>query len=324
MKKTFVKSQGRSLEKLIIENEEKWIHVQYFRGGLERTSYILKNSNKTDEQYLADFFTVNHVSEEMMEDVKKHLNVEKHVNREEWHGFVIFLLNAFSMHLVMGVAMGITIFTGYKLGARLDMQFDLYPTFTVFGVFAGLALGGLVCYSIFHKYIKQDKNKLKAKNETQEKDSANKQEESKKTWPIIEPDLEDIRNAVRTFSENLPKGVYRTILVKDDFSIDFEQLAHILGGIPAKKYYMSRETYDIFEEQEKDVPGVLDKVQKAVDAYVKDNKKYPMLQYDPLRRVNYYELLQEHYLDSKPELETYITDYDGLITHIKPKKKGTV
>ncbi len=46
-----------------------------------------------------------------------------------------------------------------------------------------------------------------------------------------------------------------------------------------------------------------------------------MLKFDPQRRVNYYELLQEHYLKSLPELQFYITDLDGLVTHIKPGKK---
>jgi len=32
-------------------------------------------------------------------------------------------------------------------------------------------------------------------------------------------------------------------------------------------------------------------------------------------------LIQEHYLDQIPEIELYITDYDGLISHHKPKKK---
>jgi len=48
-----------------------------------------------------------------------------------------------------------------------------------------------------------------------------------------------------------------------------------------------------------------------------------MLSYDPLNRVNYYQLLQTHCLDAHFDIELYITNYDGLVTHIKHKKKST-
>lgn len=141
-----------------------------------------------------------------------------------------------------------------------------------------------------------------------------------KDYPIVDVNLNDVRKAIRKFTDQLPKGTYRTILVKDDYSIDFSQLVNYLGGIPSKKFYMSKETYDLFDESEKYIPKIMDKVQKAVDHYVEDHKKYPILEFDPSRRVNYYELMQNHYLDFLPEIEFYITDYDGIITHIKPNK----
>lgn len=155
-----------------------------------------------------------------------------------------------------------------------------------------------------------------------EKRAAGKQKMD--TWPIIDPSVEDVRKAIRVYSEKLPKGVYRTILVKDDNSIDVEQLAPFLKGIPSRKFYMSRETYDIFSEEDKEIAKTLDKVQKAVDLYVKEHQEYPLLPYDPLNRVNYYQLLQAHCLDAQPEIELYITNYDGLVTHINPKKNSTV
>ena len=142
------------------------------------------------------------------------------------------------------------------------------------------------------------------------------------TWPIIEASVDEIKKAVRTYSEHLPKGVYRTILVKEDNRIDMEQLAPLLKGMPSRKFYMSKETYDIFTEEEKDLAITIDKVQKAVDLYVKEHKEYPMLPYDPLHRVNYYQLLNAHCLDTQPEIELYITNYDGLITHKKPEQNS--
>jgi len=86
-------------------------------------------------------------------------------------------------------------------------------------------------------------------------------------------------------------------------------------------FLLSRETYDLFEENEKNIPVEMDKVQKAVDLFVKERKAYPMLGFDPNRRVNYYQLMQENFLKSEPEIQFYITDLDGLITHIRPEKK---
>ncbi|WP_369445737.1 DUF3939 domain-containing protein [Neobacillus sp. BF23-41] len=140
-------------------------------------------------------------------------------------------------------------------------------------------------------------------------------------YPIVDVTVEGVRKAIRAFSDNLPKGVYRTILVQEDNRIDFKQLAPLLGGIPSRKFYMSKETYDLFEESEKQIPLEMDIVQKAVDLYVKEHKEFPMLKFDPQHKVNYFQLKQEHYLKEEPKIQFYITDLDGLITHIKPQKK---
>lgn len=149
-----------------------------------------------------------------------------------------------------------------------------------------------------------------------------REDEPEQSSPI-EVTMEEIRHAVRKFSDQLPKGVYRTILVRDDHSIDYKHIAPILGGIPSKNFYMSKETYDLFEESEKHIPPVMDIVQKAVDQYVKDHKEYPMLKFDAERRVNYYQLLEHHYLKAVPDIQFYITKLDGLITHVKPETNSS-
>ncbi|MGJ7923079.1 DUF3939 domain-containing protein [Neobacillus sp. LXY-4] len=131
---------------------------------------------------------------------------------------------------------------------------------------------------------------------------------------------EQVIKAVRKFSDHLPDGTFRTILVNEDYSIDFDQLLRYLPRKPQQKFYMSKETYEIFEEHERHIPPLMDKVQKAVDQYVKEHKEYPILPYDHFRRVNGYLLVQEHFLEEVPSIEFYITNYDGLITHIKPRK----
>jgi hypothetical protein len=200
----------------------------------------------------------------------------------------------------------------------LDGILNFHPTFII-GVLVFLVIGGFIYYLLFNKSLKSS-DKKKKEAQINKKNSNSKKDETPE-WPVIDVTLDEVVKAVRKFSDKLPKGVYRTILVNDDHSIDFKQLAHTLKGIPSKTFYMSKETYDIFEEMDKDIPPVIDKVQKAVDQFVKEQKKYPMLPYDPLRRVNYYLLMQERYLEQKPDIDLYITDYDGLLSHEKPKGK---
>lgn len=141
-----------------------------------------------------------------------------------------------------------------------------------------------------------------------------------RSYPIIDVTTDQVRNAIRRYSDELPKGVYRTIVVKDDYSIDFSKLTHILNGIPSKPFYMSKESYDIFEESEKEIPAIMDQVQKAVDTYKKEHQQYPIIPYDSHKKVNYYLLRNEHYLHFQPDVDFYITEYDGIISHIKPKR----
>ncbi len=143
----------------------------------------------------------------------------------------------------------------------------------------------------------------------------------KKDYSPIEVTINDVRKAVVTFSNSLAKGVFTSILVKDDYSLDFEQLAPILGGIPTKKYYMAKETFDIFEEEEKEIPVIIDKVQRAVDGFVKEFKQLPIIKYDPYFRVNYYLLVQEGFLNFRPDIPLYISAQDQMITHVKPLNK---
>ncbi len=224
-------------------------------------------------------------------------------------------MRALSFGIIICISMVICIFLGNKLGSIFDDKFDLDSVFTLIGTFLGIGMGGAAAYSIASNLVKSPAQK----GIENEQIAVSKEEDV----PIIDIDIDDVRKAVRQFSNQLPKGVYRTILVNEDNSIDFHQLIPILGGIPAKKFYMSKETYDLFEENEKHIPQAMDMVQRAVDLYVKEHKEYPMLSFDPERRVNYYQLVQENYLKTTPDIQFYITDLDGLITHIKPERKRT-
>jgi F0F1-type ATP synthase assembly protein I len=316
MRHKFTKYLGRVTENLELGFEEKYIYVHYTKGNTEKTACILKNKEKTKSEYLEPFFEENKVSEEMKKEVRKFLDNEKNFNNQHWNEFTNFLMKTLSLNMVFGLTIALTVFGFYKLGSFLDGRYGLQPWLTVVFTFIGIGIGGLTGYVMVQKYFKKPEDK-----DSQVKNVSQKEQAEAKNYPIIDVTIDQVRKAVRQFSDNLPKGVYRSIIVRDDNSIDFKQLAHILGGIPSKKYYMSKETYDLFEENEKIIPAEMDMVQKAVDLYVKERKEYPMLQFDPDRRVNYYQLVQEKYLKSAPVIQFYITELDGLITHIKPEKR---
>jgi hypothetical protein len=323
MKQTFTKYLGRITEKLELGLEEKWIYVHYTKGTYEKTACILKNTEKSQQEYLEIFFKENNVSEVMRKEVEKFFMSEKDIinGTKQWKEFTNFLMKALSINMVLGLTIAILVYGGYKIGAFLDARYDLYPSFTLVGLFSGIGIGVLTGYTMIQKYFKSSVEVSKEKERKHLKLTEKNSRQDAIEYPVIDVTLEEVRKAVREFSDNLPKGVYRTILVQEDNSIDFTQLTHILNGIPAKKYYMSKETYDLFEENEKQIPVEMDIVQRAVDQYVKAHKEYPMLKFDPQRRVNYYQLLQEHFLKSPPDIQFFITDLDGLVSHIKPDKK---
>ncbi|WP_078499679.1 DUF3939 domain-containing protein [Paenibacillus selenitireducens] len=131
----------------------------------------------------------------------------------------------------------------------------------------------------------------------------------------IQTTLKDIERAVHEFELNLPKQVKRTVLVDKNNRIDATKLAPYLGGIPTEEYYMSTQTYEIFQEQDRLIPHYLDIVQAAVDDYVDDNNKLPLMPGCVEGRVHYDLLMQQYYLKEKPPFPLFITDDEYMLTH---------
>lgn len=313
MKRTFIKKNEDVIEKFELIDEEKWVYVHYSRGKHEKKAMFLKKRGKPLKYHLQDFFIENGVTYEMTRDVNRVILHEK-VDFED-------LVKASSLHMGIGIMFAIACITGFKLGAKLDLMFGRYPLFTLIGLFLGISLGGFTAFKMMKKYLIPH---MTSSENPQEKRGMSmfkrfRKKKQKQEFPLIDVTLQEVRKAVVTFSDNLAKGVFTSILVKDDNSIDFEQLTHILKGLPTKKYYMSKETFDIFEEEEKEIPVIIDIVQRAVDAYVKENKQLPIIKYDPSFRVNYYLLMQEGFLDFRPEIQMYFSEKDKMITHVKPK-----
>ncbi|WP_339310028.1 DUF3939 domain-containing protein [Paenibacillus sp. FSL M7-0896] len=140
---------------------------------------------------------------------------------------------------------------------------------------------------------------------------------AKKNLPPNHPTvtLPQIKQAVRQFEEDMPAPINRTALIQEDKSIDLNRLKRYLGGVPQQKFYMSSETFEIFEESDKLVPYYLDMVQSAVDNYISDTGKLPLLEDAWLPEVHYRLLSTERYLKETPPFPLYITDEEMMLTH---------
>ncbi|MGO4887279.1 DUF3939 domain-containing protein [Anaerobacillus sp. MEB173] len=143
----------------------------------------------------------------------------------------------------------------------------------------------------------------------------NKKKKEEVQYQEIDATIHDIRSTITQWEENAPKGVYRSVLVKEDNSIDTTLLLPYLKGIPKKKFFMSKATYETFEEEEKEIPKYLDIVQQAVDKYIYIENKLPVIDFDPNNRLNYFLLMNKGYLKEKPPLDLYLTNEENMITH---------
>lgn len=145
------------------------------------------------------------------------------------------------------------------------------------------------------------------------KKSQNKREGDGKSQ-VIDVTVEQVRQAVNEYADGLQQGISLRSLVLDDHSINFDLIKGILLGIPNRPFYMSKETFEIFETAE--LPEQIDKVQKAVDQYIKENGEEPIIPGNPYRKISYY--LLRHYLSIEPEMELYLDRNDKMVTHRCP------
>ncbi|MGV2621766.1 UNVERIFIED_CONTAM: DUF3939 domain-containing protein [Halobacillus marinus] len=130
--------------------------------------------------------------------------------------------------------------------------------------------------------------------------------------------IHDIRKAVHSYADAKPKEVTLSVLIQDDLTLDYELLFPYLHAVPKDTFYMSRETYQLFEEQDKDLAHDIDMVQHALDLYMKQTQELPIIDGDPYKRISYYKLERLGLLPYRPERDFYLTKEEYMITYQKP------
>ncbi|MFZ0369779.1 MAG: DUF3939 domain-containing protein [Halobacillus sp.] len=136
---------------------------------------------------------------------------------------------------------------------------------------------------------------------------------------ISDLSIDDIRKAVHAFADHKPKEVPLSVVINQDLTLDYELLAPYLHAIPRKNFYMSRKTYELFEEEDLQLAKDIDAVQQAVDEYMKQTQEVPVIDNDPYKKINYYKLEKLGLLPERPKRDFYMTTEEFMITYKKPK-----
>lgn len=144
------------------------------------------------------------------------------------------------------------------------------------------------------------------------------------TRATVDLTLHDIRKAVLKYEDDMPEGITRTALITKDGSLDLTKLKRYLGVNTDQKFYLSRETFEIFSEEDRHIPYHLDRVQAALDDYVRDTGKLPILPESTDYEVDIRLLVSEHYLEEIPPIPFYVTEQEFMLTHRTKGEGGMI
>lgn len=139
------------------------------------------------------------------------------------------------------------------------------------------------------------------------------------SYPVRSVSIQELRNAIQAFASELQDGVNLSVIIKEDLTLDYSLLGRHLQAIPSENYVMSRETYELFHENDKQLALDIDMIQKAVDRYIKQTNELPIIDQDPYHKVSYFKLEKLNLISYRPKQDFYISDEENMITQIKPK-----
>lgn len=138
--------------------------------------------------------------------------------------------------------------------------------------------------------------------------------DKEEVYPFIDVTIDDVRQAIKEFAKTMPLDVSLRSLVKEDHSLDYQILKSVLKGIPTRTFYMSKETFEVFDEQK--LAQAIDHVQVAVDQYRTANDDWPIIPGNKERKISYF--LIKDYLRKEPDVVLYLDGKDNMVTHRRP------
>ncbi|QKS70621.1 DUF3939 domain-containing protein [Paenalkalicoccus suaedae] len=141
-----------------------------------------------------------------------------------------------------------------------------------------------------------------------------RKERSVKEVRIVSCTLTDVKKAVDAFARDAAPGISLRTLVNKDNELQTELLERYLGGIPNRPFYMSKETFDLFEEP--DYAYHIDRCQIACDQYFLETGEFPTTAGDRTGKISYFKL--RNYLPHKPPFDLYLDPRDRMVTLSNP------
>ncbi|CAM3902201.1 DUF3939 domain-containing protein [Alkalicoccus chagannorensis] len=141
-----------------------------------------------------------------------------------------------------------------------------------------------------------------------------RRKEAEEPPQVIPSSEEDVRRAVNRCADELDSRLSLRTIILSDNQIDTDYLIPHLGGIPDKPWYMSKETFDIFDNEEE--AKWVDRVQIACDQYFLEKGELPCMGTAQAYRISYFML--KDYLLGDPPVELYIDPKDRMVTHRRP------
>ncbi|WP_416825911.1 DUF3939 domain-containing protein [Ectobacillus polymachus] len=130
---------------------------------------------------------------------------------------------------------------------------------------------------------------------------------------------DELEQAIAKFLEHNTRVTY-TVLVNDDYTVNYNLLKPYLPAIPTNSFLITRETLEVFQntEENKQFVKEIDSVQRAVDRYVVEKETFPIIEGDRDRKISSIKI--RPYLGRELTRDLYISEKHYLVTS-KPDLK---
>ncbi|MDM5188257.1 DUF3939 domain-containing protein [Bacillus sp. DX4.1] len=134
---------------------------------------------------------------------------------------------------------------------------------------------------------------------------------------------DELEQAMAKFLEKNASIVY-TVLVNEDYTVNYDLLKPYLPAFPTNTFIITKETLEVFEHTLENIELVkeIDVVQRAVDQYVTEKERFPVVEDDADRLICGMKLAP--YLERVLKRKLYISEKHYLVSSQPDKSKKNI
>lgn len=124
---------------------------------------------------------------------------------------------------------------------------------------------------------------------------------------------DELELGIAKFLEMNENIVY-TVLVNDDYTVNYDLLKPFLPAFPTNSFIITKETLEVFEDTKENLELVkeIDEVQKAVDQYVTEKERFPIVEGETNYMISSTKLAP--YLNKPLKHKLYISEKHYLVS----------